>query len=367
MQLKSNLLRYLSPALPPAQMWETLRAAAGAAVGIVGCALFTLVCTEVAGIPMHLLAPLGASAVLIYAVPNSPLAQPWSAIFGNTVSAVAAVAVLQIVPMPLGPALAVGAAIFAMMIARALHPPGGAIALLAALDPAPVLSSGFAFAIVPVGLLTTALVLTGVLFNRITGRKYPFRQSVEAPVELQEIRLGLSNDELEELLERFHQSTNIGVADLGRLLAAAEEEAAQQRFAGVTCGSIMTEKLITVTPDVPVAQVAQLFRRHSINSLPVVDANKNCVGLILHNDVIDALVRGGNRMFRPVRQDKLRAKHMMQPPADCVSHDLPVGTLLYRLSQNGVQIVPITRDGCLAGILTRTDILGLLLQGAQNR
>ncbi|WP_291731487.1 HPP family protein [Leisingera sp. F5] len=367
MQLKSNFLRHLSPALPPAQMRETLRAAAGAAAGIGVCALFALVWPEIAGIPMRLLAPLGASAVLIYAVPNSPLAQPWSAICGNIVSAVAAVAVLQTVPMPWGPALAVAAAIFAMMIARALHPPGGAIALLAALDPVPVLDAGFAFAVVPVGLLTAALVLTGVLFNRITGRKYPFRQSVETPVQPQEIRLGLSNDELEELLERFHQSANIGAADLGRLLAAAEEEAAQHRFDGVTCGSIMTQNLITVTPDVPVAQIAQLFRRHSVKSLPVVDASENFVGLILQSDLIDALVRGGGRMFRPMRQGKLRAKHVMQPPAGSVPHDLPVGTLLNRLSQHGVQTVPVTKDGRLAGILTRTDIIGLLLRGAQNR
>ncbi|WP_317387155.1 HPP family protein [Tritonibacter scottomollicae] len=367
MQLKSNLLRHLSPAVPPAQMREPLRAAAGAAAGIGVCALFALVWPEIAGVPMHLLAPLGASAVLIYAVPNSPLAQPWSAICGNVVSAVAAVAVLQAVPMPWGPTLAVAAAIIAMMIARALHPPGGAIALLAALNPVPVLDAGFAFAIVPVGFLTAALVLTGIMVNRVTGRKYPFRQSVETPAQPQEIRLGLSNDELEELLERFHQSTNIGVADLGRLLAAAEEEAAQHRFDGVTCGSIMTQNLITVTPDVPAAQIAQLFRRHSVKSLPVVDAKENFVGLILQSDLIDALIRGGGRKFRPLRQGKLRAKHVMQPPAGSVPHDLPVGTLLNRLSQHGVQTVPITKDGRLAGTLTRTDIICLLLRGAQNR
>ncbi len=103
MQLKSNLLRHPSPALPPAQMRELLRAAGG------------------------------ASAILIYAVPNSPLAQPWLAICGNVISAVAAIAVLRTVPMPWAPALAVAAAIFALMIPRALHPPGGAIALLACL------------------------------------------------------------------------------------------------------------------------------------------------------------------------------------------------------------------------------------------
>ena len=81
-------------------------------------------------------------------------------------------------------------------------------------DPAGPASSrrGNCLAGVPVGPLTAALVLTDVLFNRLTGRKYPLRQSVDTPAQPQEIRLGLSNDELEELLARFHQSTNIGAA-----------------------------------------------------------------------------------------------------------------------------------------------------------
>ncbi|UWQ33864.1 HPP family protein [Leisingera sp. M527] len=74
---------------------ENPRVATGAATGICVCALFALVWPEIAGVPMRLLAALGASAVLIYAVQNSPLAQPWSAICGNVVSAAAAVAVLQ--------------------------------------------------------------------------------------------------------------------------------------------------------------------------------------------------------------------------------------------------------------------------------
>nr|WP_264210556.1 HPP family protein [Leisingera thetidis] len=317
---------------------------------------------------MGLLAPLGASAVLVFAVPNSPLAQPWSAVGGNVISAVAAVAVLQTVPSPWGPALAVAAAIFAMMLARALHPPGGAIALLAALDPEPVLKAGYVFALAPVGVLTAALVLAAVLYNWITGRTYPFRQPGQPAVQSQEIRLGLSNEELEDLLQRFHQTSNIGVADLGRLLAAAEEEAAQHRFESVTCGSIMTQDLLTVAPDVPIDRIAQMFRSQSIKSLPVVDAKGAFAGIILQSDLINALIRDGSSgRFRPARRAALTAKDVMQPPSGAVPQDLPVGTLLNRLAAQGVQSVPVTSEGRLVGILTRTDIIGLLLQGAQNR
>ena len=45
-----------------------------------------------------LIAPFGASAVLVYAVPNSPLAQPWSVVMGNTLSALVALAVITAFP-----------------------------------------------------------------------------------------------------------------------------------------------------------------------------------------------------------------------------------------------------------------------------
>src|SRR3546814_17702810 len=56
-----------------------------------------------------LIAPLGASAFLLFAIPNSPLAQPWSAVVGNTASALAAIAVLQFaLPATISVGLAVG-------------------------------------------------------------------------------------------------------------------------------------------------------------------------------------------------------------------------------------------------------------------
>lgn len=69
-----------------------------------------------------LVAPLGATAVLVFCVPNSPLAQPWSAVVGNVTSAIVALLVLRFVPAPWATGGAVGAAVVAMMLMRALHP-----------------------------------------------------------------------------------------------------------------------------------------------------------------------------------------------------------------------------------------------------
>lgn len=71
-----------------------------------------------ANIPL-LVAPMGASAVLLFAVPASPLAQPWSIIGGNLVSATIGVTCANVIGDPtLAAALAVALAICGMFALR---------------------------------------------------------------------------------------------------------------------------------------------------------------------------------------------------------------------------------------------------------
>jgi CBS domain-containing membrane protein len=370
-----RLVRGFGPAMPRPALAEGVRAASGAGLGLLVCAA---VVALIGGHDAHLflVAPLGATAVLVFAVPNSPLAQPWSAVVGNVASALVAIAAVTLVPAPWVIGVAVGGAILAMMALRALHPPGGAVALLAALDPEAVRDAGISFALLPVGATTALVVAAGLAFNRLTGRVYPFRQAVP-PSSKPDPRLGLTTDELSALLTRFHQDTNLGVADLGRLLAAAEAEAAHHRFDATTCTDIMTTKLITVAPDTPASTVAELFRRHAIKSIPVIDGPGRLQGIILQSDLLRALMpepgRAGaaralmdNRSLKPLRRD-LRAADIMQRSVATVPDDMPVGALLNALATQAVQVIPVVRGDRLVGILTRSDIIALLLKDGQGR
>ena len=83
-------LKGFGPALPRPKPTEALRAALGAAFGL---GVAALACRAV-GLPAPgLIAPFGASAFLVFVVPNSPLAQPWSVVAGNGLAALAALAV----------------------------------------------------------------------------------------------------------------------------------------------------------------------------------------------------------------------------------------------------------------------------------
>src|SRR4051812_33811048 len=156
---------------------ERMRAVAGALVGLLLTAGLSELLVGGAGLPLALVAPMGASAVLLFCVPASPLAQPWPVIGGNTISALVGIACAKAIGNPLLAApLAGSLAILVMFLLRCLHPPSGAVALTTVLGGPAVHAAGFGFAFVPVCLNSTLIVLVALLFNNLTGRRYPHTQ-----------------------------------------------------------------------------------------------------------------------------------------------------------------------------------------------
>lgn len=118
----------------------------------------------------------GASAVLIYGVIDSDLAQPRNLIGGHLVSALAGVTAYKIfhANIPLAAAVAVATAISAMLATRTAHPPGGATALIAVIGSAKIHALGYLYVIIPAGLGATVMLVVALLVNNIPHtRKYP--------------------------------------------------------------------------------------------------------------------------------------------------------------------------------------------------
>jgi len=118
----------------------------------------------------------GASAVLIYGVIDSPLAQPRNFIGGHLVSAITGVTAYKMLHpyLWLAAAVAVATAIAAMHATRTAHPPGGATALIAVIGSAKVHALGYVYVILPVGLGATVMLVVALLVNNIPNtRKYP--------------------------------------------------------------------------------------------------------------------------------------------------------------------------------------------------
>jgi len=119
-----------------------------------------------------LIAPFGASCVLLFALPSSPLAQPRNVIGGHLVSSFIGLSVLTLLGAgPLACALGVGLAITAMQFSGTLHPPAGADPLVVILN-----GAGWSFLALPVLAGTTSLVLLAMLYHRLVSRRaYPAR------------------------------------------------------------------------------------------------------------------------------------------------------------------------------------------------
>ncbi|MEI9992675.1 MAG: HPP family protein [Rhizomicrobium sp.] len=121
---------------------------------------------------MLLIAPFGASCVLVFALPHSPLAQPRNVIGGHLVSAtvgLSAYALLGATPWSF--ALAVGLSIALMELTGTLHPPAGADPIVAILAKA-----GWTFLLSPVLAGAVLIVAGAFVYHRILShRPYPIQ------------------------------------------------------------------------------------------------------------------------------------------------------------------------------------------------
>jgi len=122
-----------------------------------------------------IVASMGASAVLLFAVPNGPLSQPWPVMCGHLVSAFIGVSCYKLIPdMFLAAAIAVGLSIGVMHYLRCIHPPGGASALAAVVGGAEVHALGYNFVLMPVLLNVLVILTVAVLVNYpFSWRRYP--------------------------------------------------------------------------------------------------------------------------------------------------------------------------------------------------
>ena len=149
---------------------EILRTCIGTVLGIGGVALLA----KFTQLPF-IIAPFGASAVLLYSAVSSPLAQPRNLVLGHLVSGVIAITVCRLLGNSVAPTVfAVTAAIVAMMLLDAVHPPGGATSLLCMLQN----TTSYTFLLTPLAAGCAVLLLAAVIASRIVPKtvRYPVQK-----------------------------------------------------------------------------------------------------------------------------------------------------------------------------------------------
>ncbi len=161
------------------------------------------------------LAPMAASAVLLFAVPHGQLSQPWPVIAGHTMAALIGVLCHLYIPQVyLAGAVALAASILMMHLLKCIHPPGGATALIAAMGGPAIHELGFQFVLMPVLLNAVIMVILAIAINSFfPWRRYPAFLIPKPKPEVDDV----THEEIIQALRSLDSFVDVTEEDLIRL------------------------------------------------------------------------------------------------------------------------------------------------------
>ena len=378
----SPWLLNLYPAQTSVNRKERLRSCIGALLGI---ALTGWLSTQAMGLTMAaawLMAPMGASAVLLFAQPASPLAQPWSIAGDNLVAAFIGVSCAKLISAPVpAAAAAIALAIGAMFWLRCLHPPSGAVALTAVLGSPQIHAAGYTFVATPVALNTALLLLAAVIYNNATGRRYPHAQRAEAPHPHQTAdavptaRLGFTPEDLQAVLKDYNQVLDISFDDLELLFRRTETHAFQRRFGSARCGDIMSRDVLSVEFATELDEAWQLMHSHGVQALPVVDRVQRVIGIVTRSNFLNQVDLHGYRSLAARLRALLQRTpyshsnkaevvgQIMTTPVTTTTETTPLVELVPLIVDAGLHHIPVLNaQRRLVGMVTQTDLMAALYE-----
>lgn len=378
-----KLRPYLVSSSTPLSVKEKLRSTLAAFAATLAVGYLSSWFLEGVGLVV-LVASIGASAVLLFAVPHSPLTQPWPLVGGTLISALVGVTCASLIPDPwLASAVAVALSILLMHATHSLHPPGGAIALLAVLGGEGIRAEGFGFVLVPVGLNVLLILAAALLINNfLPGHRYPARAAskIDRKHRHKDItplgRLGLDRGDLRSALRDLDIYLDVSEDDLVQVYDRAGTHAFRRKMGNITCADIMSRDLATVEFGTELEEVWARLRFHRVKAIPVVDRFRHVIGVVT---LVDFLKRANLKTYETF-EDKLvkfirrtSGTHSEKPevvgqimasPVVTARTDMHIVELIPLLSDRGLHHIPIVdANGHLEGMVTQTDLIVVLYTG----
>jgi CBS domain-containing membrane protein len=276
-----NLLRSFMPHSLNTHPAEWSRAAIGACLGIFVSAVF---CRELFGIDitLHLLGPVGASAVLLFAVSTGALAQPWSILGSYLIAALVALLSVRLFGNTIiAASVAVCSSILLMCIFRCLHPPAAAVAICIVTSKNELSPMGL-HVLGPVMLNAVCLLAGALVYNNLTRVRYPKAQARELPVPHQTaiINDGFNAQDLENALEEMGEFVDVSREDLEEILHKTEEHALRRNRSDIDAARVVSRSTQSVSLEHSMADAMTMLAKNDSKYLPVLDGDKKVVGII---------------------------------------------------------------------------------------
>lgn len=138
---------------------------------------------------------------------------------------------------------------------------------------------------------------------------------------------------------------------------------------------VMTSKVVTVSPDTSVSEVAELFLRYRISAVPVVDGDKRVLGMVSEGDLLhraetdtelrrpwwlSLIADASERAHDYVKSHGRHAADVMTSKVVTIAEDTPLAEIARLLEERRIKRVPVTRNGKLVGIVSRADLVRAL-------
>ena len=376
-QLFNSFIGSFLPEASSVSWTERFRAATGVALGLLVVISFGLLLTSYGITAPWMVAPMGASAFLLFVLPSSPMAQPWAVIGGSCVSAMVSLTCAYFIPnLIFSIPLSVGLSILAMFALRCLHPPAAALALLISLNGI----AGLHFLLFPVLSNVLLLVLSASLYNTLTGKPYPHRPKVIADAsQAQKRDRKIENEEIDAVLARYNQVVDISKTDLANLITQVEHGAYQKKLQSMQCKSIMTTSILSVNLDSPLEMAWNLLRRNHVKALPVIDDSSRVLGIVTLEDFIQSAnvdfnqsvgqrIRGLVRTAIP-RLNSLSSLvgQVMSKPVKVISENCNMLDLAQIFCGHDHHHIPVVNaDGQLVGMITQSDFVKAIEQSIDH-
>jgi CBS domain-containing membrane protein len=328
-----------------------------------------------------IVASMGASAIILFFIPNSPLAQPWPFVGGQLISAVVGVAcALNISETSTAAATAVGGAVFLMLVFRCLHPPAAATSLTPIMAGESLTSLGYSFVLVPVAINVITMLLLAIIINRwVMKRNYPSglplkketnqRHSIVEPSH----QVGFSEQDLNLAMEKNDVFIDMTHAELSKLLTQVELNTFQRIKGSILCTDIMIKDVIAVEFGTEVEDAWEIMRTNKLKAMPVIDNARRVIGIITWNDFFKCIDLNAYNSF----QDKFR--NFIRRTADVTASkpeavglimtasviSLPdtthIADLIPLMSSHGIRQIPIINsERRLTGMVYQANLIAAL-------
>jgi len=315
------------------------------------------------------IAPMGASAVLLFAVPASPLAQPWPIVGGNTISALIGVScVLWLGPTGLAAGLAGTLAIGTMFALRCLHPPGGAVAMTAVLGGPAVHQLGYGFALWPVAANSAFMLLLALLLNNLAQRRYPHQAATRSHPHrtadlLPSARLGFSQADLDSALASQGELLDISPADLEQILTRAQIQASRRKWGDVLCRDIMSRDVVHIGPRDSIDEAWARLAQHKVKALPVMQADGTLAGIVSLHDFFVGHSAPDPRKIPVLSTAARYVEDIMTRKVRTARPEQLMVDLVGLFSDGGLHHMPVVdAQDRVVGMITQSDVVAALFK-----